>query len=73
MFQGTTYAVMDFGVFVCSTCSGVHRELSHKVKGVGMSNFSDKELELLQKNGNEVSPSMVYVFIECIQRFDGRV
>ena len=45
---------MDFGVFVCSTCSGFHREMTHKVKGVGMSNFSDKELEFLKKNGNEV-------------------
>ena len=45
---------MDFGIFVCSTCSGFHREMTHKVKGVGMSNFSDKELESLQKNGNEV-------------------
>ena len=45
---------MDFGIFVCSTCSGFHREMTHKVKGVGMSNFSDKELEFLKKNGNEV-------------------
>lgn len=46
---------MDFGVFVCSTCSGFHREILHKVKGVTMSNFSDKELEFLSKAGNDVS------------------
>ena len=46
---------MDFGIFVCSTCSGIHRELTHKVKGIGMSNFNDKEIEFLEKNGNEVS------------------
>jgi len=45
---------MDFGIFVCSTCSGIHREMCHKVKGVGMCNFSDKELEMLVNNGNEV-------------------
>jgi len=45
---------MDFGVFVCSTCSGIHRELTHKVKGLAMCNFSEKEIEVLTKNGNEV-------------------
>lgn len=41
-------------MFVCSSCSGIHRELNHKVKGIGMSNFNDKEIEVLTKNGNEV-------------------
>jgi hypothetical protein len=45
---------MDFGIFVCSTCSGVHRDMTHKVKGIAMCNFSEKELDVLQKNGNEV-------------------
>jgi hypothetical protein len=45
---------MDFGVFVCSSCSGIHREMTHKVKGIAMCNFNDKELEILTKNGNEV-------------------
>jgi hypothetical protein len=47
---------MDFGIFVCSTCSGVHRDMTHKVKGIAMCNFSEKELDVLQKNGNEVGP-----------------
>ena len=46
--------MMDFGIFVCSACSGIHRELSHKVKGVSMSNFAEKEAEFLAKWGNEV-------------------
>jgi hypothetical protein len=46
---------MDFGIFVCSTCSGIHRELTHKVKGLAMCNFNDKEIDMLTKNGNEVS------------------
>ena len=57
--QGTTYAVMDFGIFVCSTCSGIHRELNHKVKGIAMCNFNDKEIETLTKNGNDVSDSSI--------------
>jgi Putative GTPase activating protein for Arf len=47
--------VMDFGVFVCSGCSGIHREMNHKVKGIAMCNFSDKEIEILTSNGNGVS------------------
>ena len=45
---------MDFGIFVCSACSGIHRELSHKVKGVSMSNFTEKEAEFLASKGNDV-------------------
>ena len=53
--QGTTYVVLEFGIFVCSTCSGIHREMSHKgVKGVAMSNFTDKDVEGLQQKGNSV-------------------
>jgi len=46
---------MDYGVFVCSACSGIHREMTHKVKGIGMCNFNEKEIEFLSKNGNKVS------------------
>jgi hypothetical protein len=46
------YVVLDFGVFVCNTCSGIHRELNHKVKGMGMSNFNEKDVEKIQSWGN---------------------
>ena len=52
--QGTNYVVLDFGVFVCAACSGIHREMSHKVKGIGMSNFVEKDVEIVSKWGNEV-------------------
>ena len=42
-------------MFVCSVCSGIHREMNHKVKGIGMCNFSEKEIEILTTNGNGVS------------------
>jgi len=51
------YVVMNFGVFVCSQCAGIHREINHKVKGISMSNFSDAELQNLTENGNLVSES----------------
>jgi hypothetical protein len=44
-----------FGVFVCSACAGVHREFSHKVKGISMSNFAEVETKFLAENGNKVS------------------
>lgn len=54
--KGTMYCVMaPFGVFVCSSCAGVHREFSHKVKGISMSNFSEEETKFLAQHGNKVS------------------
>jgi len=49
------YAVMNFGVFVCSACAGIHRELNHKVKGLAMCTFKDDELKNLSTHGNSVS------------------
>ena len=45
---------MNFGIFVCSRCSGLHRDLNHKVKGLGMCTFNNEEVALLTKMGNEV-------------------
>lgn len=46
--KGTMYVLMaPFGVFLCSACAGVHREFSHKVKGISMSNFSEEEIKFL--------------------------
>ena len=49
------YCVMNFFVFVCSSCAGIHRELNHKVKGISMSVFTEQELKDLGENGNAVS------------------
>lgn len=38
---------------MCNSCSGVHRQLNHKAKGVGMSNFTKKDLEMIDKWGNK--------------------
>ena len=51
--KGVTYVVPKFGTFVCSKCSGVHREIGNMVKGLGVSNFSDKEINFLQEMGND--------------------
>jgi len=49
------YCVMNFHVFVCSACAGIHREMTHKVKGISMCVFNDQELKDLSENGNAVS------------------
>ena len=51
------YCVMNFNVFVCSACAGIHREMNHKVKGISMCVFSEQELKELTENGNAVSTS----------------
>lgn len=51
--KGTTYAVMNFGTFVCSRCAGLLRELNYKVKGTGVSIFTEKEISALEAMGND--------------------
>ena len=51
--KGPTYVVMKYGVFVCSQCSGIHREMSHTVKGVQMSIFKEEEITKLKEMGND--------------------
>lgn len=35
------------------TCSGIHREFTHRVKSVSMSKFTSQEVEALQEGGNQ--------------------
>ena len=51
--KGVTYVLPKFGVFLCSRCSGIHREVGNMVKGLGVSNFTDKEISFLQSMGND--------------------
>lgn len=42
--QGPSYVCTSFGTFVCTTCSGIHRNFDHKVKGMSASKFSPAEV-----------------------------
>ena len=53
--KGTSYVCTNFGTFICSRCAGVLRELNFKVKGIGLAIFNEKEMEILEKNGNEIA------------------
>lgn len=49
---GPTYVCLQFSTFVCTTCSGIHREFSHKVKGISMSKWTLEEVQEIEHGGN---------------------
>lgn len=51
---GPQYAVADMQIFVCTVCSGVHRQFSHRVKGLSTSTFKPEEIRALEAGGNRV-------------------
>ncbi|KAK4725624.1 hypothetical protein R3W88_028403 [Solanum pinnatisectum] len=50
---GPQYVCTNFWTFVCMTCSGIHREFTHRVKSVSMSKFTSQEVDALQQGGNQ--------------------
>ncbi|KAL3623999.1 hypothetical protein CASFOL_032815 [Castilleja foliolosa] len=46
------YVCTNFSTFVCTTCSGIHREFTHRVKSVSMAKFTPQEISALQGGGN---------------------
>nr|XP_028962875.1 probable ADP-ribosylation factor GTPase-activating protein AGD14 isoform X3 [Malus domestica] len=56
--QGPQYVCTTFLTFVCTKCSGVHREFTHRVKSVSMAKFNAEEVSALQAGGNEVSTNL---------------
>ncbi|KAM7276136.1 hypothetical protein ACFE04_018002 [Oxalis oulophora] len=50
---GPQYVCTTFLTFVCTSCSGIHREFTHRVKSVSMSKFNAEEVSNLQAGGNE--------------------
>ncbi|XP_057768108.1 probable ADP-ribosylation factor GTPase-activating protein AGD14 [Salvia miltiorrhiza] len=49
---GPQYVCTSFSTFVCTTCSGIHREFTHRVKSVSMAKFTPQEVSALQGGGN---------------------
>ena len=56
--KGTTYVCLNFGTFICSRCAGILRELNFKVKGISVTIFNQKELDILENNGNDVAKKL---------------
>ncbi|KAI3670991.1 hypothetical protein L1987_87637 [Smallanthus sonchifolius] len=49
---GPQYVCTSFWTFICTTCSGIHREFTHRVKSVSMAKFTTQEVSALQGGGN---------------------
>lgn len=58
---GPVYICTDFHTFICTECSGLHRELSHKVKSITMSNWTVDEVDLLEKSGGNAHDRAVFL------------
>ncbi|KAE9607544.1 hypothetical protein Lal_00026757 [Lupinus albus] len=50
---GPQYVCTNFWMFVCTNCSGIHREFTHRVKSVSMAKFTSQEVSALQEGGNQ--------------------
>ncbi|CAM8888587.1 unnamed protein product [Rhodiola kirilowii] len=57
---GPQYVCTNFWTFVCTTCSGIHREFTHRVKSVSMAKFTSQEVAALQSGGNEHAKSIYF-------------
>mmetsp|Transcript_71354 Transcript_71354/g.126068 ORF Transcript_71354/g.126068 Transcript_71354/m.126068 type:complete len:531 (+) Transcript_71354:71-1663(+) len=53
--KGPTYICLDFQIFVCQQCSGLHREFGHKIKSISLSEWSPAEVAKIEEGGNEKS------------------
>ncbi|KAE9600293.1 hypothetical protein Lal_00046240 [Lupinus albus] len=50
---GPQYVCTNFWTFICTNCSGMHREFTHRVKSVSMAKFTSQEVSALQEGGNQ--------------------
>ncbi|XP_042372241.1 arf-GAP with dual PH domain-containing protein 2-like [Plectropomus leopardus] len=46
------WASYKLGVFVCLTCSGIHRSLSSRVKSIKLDFWEDELVEFMKSSGN---------------------
>eukprot|EP00002_Diphylleia_rotans_P013314 TRINITY_DN259_c0_g1_i2.p1 TRINITY_DN259_c0_g1~~TRINITY_DN259_c0_g1_i2.p1 ORF type:complete len:439 (-),score=108.32 TRINITY_DN259_c0_g1_i2:124-1440(-) len=51
--KGPTYVNLTHSTFICTTCAGIHREFSSRVKSISMATFTEEEMEKIKKGGNE--------------------
>ncbi|RID65535.1 hypothetical protein BRARA_D00724 [Brassica rapa] len=50
---GPQYVCTTFWTFVCTNCSGIHREFTHRVKSISMAKFTSQEVSALKEGGNQ--------------------
>ena len=59
--RGPQYLCLNFNTFVCTTCSGVHREFNFRVKGISMSTFTGPEVEAIVKHGGNAKARALFL------------
>ncbi|KAL5676770.1 hypothetical protein ACJX0J_012901, partial [Zea mays] len=59
---GPQYVCTSFSTFICTNCSGIHREFSHRVKSVSMAKFTSQEVSALQEGGNERAKEIYFKY-----------
>ena len=47
-----SYVNLTHRSFICTACSGIHRELQSRVKGVSMSTFTPEDVADIRVGGN---------------------
>ncbi|KAK9842336.1 hypothetical protein WJX81_007487 [Elliptochloris bilobata] len=52
---GPQYVVINFSTFVCTNCSGIHRQFNHRCKGITMATFKPEEMRAIEEGGNAVA------------------
>ena len=66
--SGPVYICMDYHTFVCTECSGLHRELGNKVKSISMSNWTKEEVDAIEFSGGNIRDRELF-----LATFDGKV
>jgi len=59
--SGPVYICVDYQTFVCIECSGLHRELGHKVKSISMSDWTKGEVDAIEFSGGNVRDREVFL------------
>lgn len=62
---GPVYICMEFLTFICTDCAGIHRELSHKVKSISMSNWTKEEIDRIESMGGNATDKLK--FLSCYE------
>eukprot|EP00746_Dinoflagellata_sp_MGD_P123908 gnl/MRDRNA2_/MRDRNA2_58513_c0_seq2.p1 gnl/MRDRNA2_/MRDRNA2_58513_c0~~gnl/MRDRNA2_/MRDRNA2_58513_c0_seq2.p1 ORF type:complete len:728 (+),score=193.73 gnl/MRDRNA2_/MRDRNA2_58513_c0_seq2:78-2261(+) len=53
--RGPTYICTSYNTFVCSVCSGLHREFGHKIKSISLTEWNMLEVQSIEAGGNELN------------------
>ena len=59
--RGPNYVDMDHNTFVCTSCAGILREFTFKVKGLSMATFTAAEVKALKTSGGNSGAAKIWL------------